>query len=72
MILSLLLFEATFLRIVSITFTSLILTELIMVQLEVHSLFNPFIIISNIISLLIYFASVFLLPNYFGFFYYLF
>jgi phospholipid-translocating ATPase len=67
MILAILLFENSFQRIVSITFTALIITELLMVQIEVHRHFNPFIIIANLLSIGIYMGSIFLLPSYFGF-----
>lgn len=65
MLLSILLFESSFQRIVSITFTALIITELLMVQIEVHRHCNPWIIIANLLSILVYFGSIFLLPSYF-------
>jgi len=65
MLLSLLLFENSFQRIVSITFTALIVTELLMVQIEVHRHCNPWIIIANILSIFVYVASMFALPSYF-------
>lgn len=65
MLLSLLLFENSFQRIVSITFTALIVVELLMVQIEVHRHFNPWIILANVFSILMYVASMFVLPSYF-------
>ncbi|KAG2383553.1 hypothetical protein C9374_004224 [Naegleria lovaniensis] len=65
MILAIFLFENNFLRIQSISFTALILTEIVMVSIEVHRKLNPLIIISEILSIAIYFASIFLLPTYF-------
>lgn len=65
MLLSILLFDSSFQRIVSITFTALIITELLMVQIEVHRHCNPWIIIANFVSLILYFLSILLLPSYF-------
>lgn len=65
MILAIFLFENSFLRIQSISFTALILTEIVMVSVEVHRKLNPFIILTEIFSILIYVASMFILPNYF-------
>eukprot|EP00761_Pharyngomonas_kirbyi_P013462 gb/GECH01013491.1/.p1 GENE.gb/GECH01013491.1/~~gb/GECH01013491.1/.p1 ORF type:complete len:1089 (+),score=243.03 gb/GECH01013491.1/:1-3267(+) len=64
MLLAILLFENSFIRIVSITFTALILTELIMVACEVHKL-NLFILLAELVSIAMYFCSVLLLPTYF-------
>lgn len=64
MLLAILLFENSFIRIVSITFTALILTELIMVACEVHKL-NIFIILAELGSTAMYFLSILLLPTYF-------
>ena len=60
-----LLFEAEFLHVVAITFTSLILTELLMVGLTVRT-WHFLMIVSEILSLLIYVASIFILRDIFG------
>ena len=65
MILSLVLFEARFINIVSITFTVLLCTELLNVALEVHRWHN-FMIIAEVLSVVVYFVSLLLLPSYFG------
>lgn len=65
MILAIFLFENNFLRIQTISFTALILTEIVMVSIEVHRKFNPLIILSEILSISIYIGSMFLLPSYF-------
>ncbi|KAH8914461.1 phospholipid-transporting ATPase, partial [Atractiella rhizophila] len=64
MILSLLLFQTDFINIVSISFTALILNELIMVALEVTT-WHTYMVISELVSITIYAASIFLLPEYF-------
>ncbi|KAA1475730.1 phospholipid-translocating P-type ATPase [Dentipellis sp. KUC8613] len=64
MILSLVLFENEFLNIVAISFTSLILNELIMVALEV-TIWHIYMVISEIVTLLIYAVSIVFLPEYF-------
>lgn len=66
MLLAIALFEQKIIRIQSITFTALILTELLMVGLEV-SRFKFWMLASVILSLVIYFASIFFLPEYFDF-----
>ncbi|KAL9647937.1 hypothetical protein ABK040_008208 [Willaertia magna] len=65
MILANFLFETSFIRIQSIAFTALVLTEIIMVQIVVYRKLNPLIILSEIVSIAIYFASIFILPSYF-------
>lgn len=65
MILSIVLFETRFLNIISITFTSLILSELLNVALEVHK-WHKFMIIAEVGSIIVYFASLVLLQSYFG------
>jgi len=62
---ALLLFEDDFIHIVSIAFTALILTELFMIALTIHT-WHYLMIISEILSLGFYFASIFLFPEYFG------
>lgn len=62
---SFLLFEDDFLHIVTIGFTALILTELLMIVLAVHT-WHYLMIVSEVISLLIYIASLFIFHSYFG------
>jgi phospholipid-translocating ATPase len=64
MLLAILLFERNFLRIQSISFTALILTELVMVIMEVHKI-HILMLLSEILSIGIYIGSIFLLPTYF-------
>jgi len=61
---SLWLFENEFLNIVSISFTALILNELIMVALEITT-WHSYMILSEIVTLLIYCFSMAVLPEYF-------
>ncbi|KAG2005574.1 calcium-transporting ATPase [Coprinopsis cinerea AmutBmut pab1-1] len=64
MIMSLVLFETEFLHIVSISFTALILNELIMVALEITT-WHLYMVISEIVTLFFYVASMAFLPEYF-------
>ncbi|TIB78805.1 hypothetical protein E3Q23_00632 [Wallemia mellicola] len=64
MIMSLLLFENEFLNIVAISFTSLIVNELIMVALEITT-WHLYMVIAEIVTLIIYILSMVLLPEYF-------
>lgn len=64
MILSLFLFERQWLHVVAISFTALILNELIMVALEI-TIWHPYMIISEIVTLAIYAISMVFLPEYF-------
>jgi len=82
MIVSLILFENEFLHIVSISFTALILNELIMVALEITTWYIPFLnssampcsrltrhsymVISEVVTLFFYVVSMAFLPAYFG------
>ena len=82
MIMSLVLFENEFLNIVSISFTALILNELIMVALEITtwsvyltrccpytltpSCRHMYMVVSEIVTLFIYAISMIFLPEYFG------
>jgi phospholipid-translocating ATPase len=84
MIMSLVLFENEFLHIVAISFTALILNELIMVALEITTWYvfakdcsamsallsdifrHIYMVISEIVTLLLYLASMAFLPEYFG------
>ncbi|KAF9784605.1 aminophospholipid-transporting P-type ATPase [Thelephora terrestris] len=64
MIMSLILFENEFLNIVSISFTALILNELIMVALEITT-WHVYMVIAEIATLLLYAISIVFLPEYF-------
>lgn len=82
MIMSLVLFENEFLNIVSISFTALILNELIMVALEITTWCAPhvrqftmkphtcarhlYMAISEVATLFFYVISIAFLPEYFG------
>lgn len=65
MLLSLLLFESEFLHIVAISYTALVLNELIMVSLEINT-WHSYMILSEFGTALIYFGSMAVLPAYFG------
>ncbi|CED82734.1 aminophospholipid-transporting p-type atpase [Phaffia rhodozyma] len=65
MIMSLLLFETDFLNIVAISFTALILNELIMVALEITT-WHFYMAVSLIVTLLFYGISMAFLPEYFN------
>lgn len=64
MIMSLILFENEFINIVAISFTSLIVNELIMVALEITT-WHLYMVIAEVVTLLIYILSMVLLPEYF-------
>ncbi|KAJ8073629.1 putative aminophospholipid-translocase [Marasmius tenuissimus] len=64
MIISLFLFENEFLHIVSISFTALVLNELIMVALEITT-WHVYMIISEIVTLVLYVVSMWFLPEFF-------
>ncbi|KAG5637700.1 hypothetical protein H0H81_003555 [Sphagnurus paluster] len=64
MIMSLVLFENEFLHIVSISFTALILNELIMVALEITT-WHIYMVISEVATLFFYIISIAFLPEYF-------
>ncbi|ORX48008.1 aminophospholipid-transporting P-type ATPase [Hesseltinella vesiculosa] len=64
MVLSILLFEDEFIHIVSISFTALILNELLMVALEINT-WHRLMIVAEVVTVLIYVASMWLLPTYF-------
>jgi phospholipid-translocating ATPase len=65
MLLSLLLFESEFLHIVAISFTALVLNELIMVALEITT-WHKYMVMSEVATAIIYFGSMWILPEYFG------
>jgi phospholipid-translocating ATPase len=64
MLLSLLLFESEFLHIVAISYTALVLNELIMVALEITT-WHLYMILSIIGTAVVYFGSMLVLPEYF-------
>ncbi|CAE6467513.1 unnamed protein product [Rhizoctonia solani] len=64
MIMSLLLFENEFLNIVAISFTALVLNELIMVALEITT-WHLYMVIAEIVTLMFYAISIVFLPEYF-------
>lgn len=63
-ILAIWLFDDQFLRIVSISFTALIMNELLMVALEI-STWHRVMIVSQVLTLFVYIGSMWLLPDYF-------
>jgi phospholipid-translocating ATPase len=65
MIMSLLLFETEFLNIVSISFTALVLNELIMVALQI-TIWHRYMIVAEVVTLALYVGSMWILPEYFG------
>nr|XP_018266345.1 phospholipid-translocating ATPase [Kwoniella dejecticola CBS 10117]OBR88503.1 phospholipid-translocating ATPase [Kwoniella dejecticola CBS 10117] len=64
MLLSLLLFESEFLHIVAISFSALVINELIMVALEVTT-WHSYMILSELGTAIVYFGSMAILPAYF-------
>ncbi|KAG1047950.1 hypothetical protein G6F43_009629 [Rhizopus delemar] len=64
MILSILLFEDEFIHIIAISFTALICNELLMVALEINT-WHRLMILAEVITVLVYFGSMWLLPAYF-------
>ncbi|CAL1698399.1 unnamed protein product [Somion occarium] len=64
MIMSLVLFENEFLNIVAISFTALILNELIMVALEITT-WHIYMVVAEIVTLCFYMLSMIFLPEYF-------
>lgn len=62
---ALVLFDDEFIHIVAISFTALILTELIMVALTVRT-WHYIIFVAELLSLGLYVASLFALSGYFG------
>lgn len=62
---ALILFEDEFIHIVAISFTALILTELIMVALTVRT-WHYLMLLAELFSLAVYFLSLCLLKDYFG------
>ena len=82
MIMSLVLFENEFLNIVAISFTALVLNELIMVALEITTWYavrfsllvklcdishrHIYMVVSEIVTFFLYAISMLFLPEYFG------
>eukprot|EP01094_Clydonella_sp_ATCC50884_P010690 TRINITY_DN20543_c0_g1_i1.p1 TRINITY_DN20543_c0_g1~~TRINITY_DN20543_c0_g1_i1.p1 ORF type:complete len:603 (-),score=158.32 TRINITY_DN20543_c0_g1_i1:134-1705(-) len=64
MVLGILLFESNLLNIVSITFTALILSELINVAFTVRT-WRLMIVLAEVVTFALYFVSMILLPTYF-------
>ncbi|WVN86015.1 uncharacterized protein L203_101173 [Cryptococcus depauperatus CBS 7841] len=64
MLLSLFLFESEFLHIVAISYTALVINELIMVALEVTTWHN-YMVLSELGTAIMYFGSMVVLPAYF-------
>jgi phospholipid-translocating ATPase len=60
-----LLFEDEFIHIVSISFTALILTELLMVALTIRT-WHYLMIVGEFLSFILYVASLFIFQSYFG------
>ena len=65
MLLGFLLFEAQFIHVVSITFTALILTELLMVALTIRT-WHGLMLLAELFSVVVYVASLAVLRDYFG------
>ena len=65
MLLSLLLFENEFLNIIAISFTALVLNELIMVALEITT-WHVYMVVSEVATFAVYMGSMVFLPEYFG------
>ena len=60
-----LLFENEFIHVVAITFTSLILTELLMVALTIRT-WHYLMMVAELFSIAVYILSLVVLQNYFG------
>ena len=65
MILGFLLFEGQFVHVVAITFTSLILNELLVVALTIRS-WHGLMLLAELFSVLVYVLSLVVLKDYFG------
>jgi len=62
---ALILFEDELIHIVAISFTALIITELIMVSLTAKT-FHPLMLGAELISFLLYVATLYIFKEYFG------
>ena len=60
-----LLFEDDFIHIVSISFTALILTELLMVALTIRT-WHYWMVLAEFLSFILYVASLFIFQSFFG------
>ena len=65
MLLGFQLFESQFIHVVSITFTALVLTELLMVALTIRT-WHGLMLMAELFSVLIYALSLLVLKDYFG------
>lgn len=65
---ALIMFKDEFIHIVAISFTALVLTELIMVALTIRT-WHYIMILAEIFSLALYLLSLVVLKDYFGMFY---
>ena len=65
MLLGFLLFEAQFIHVVSITFTALVLNELLMVALTIRT-WHGLMLLAELFSVIIYISSLAVLRDYFG------
>lgn len=65
MLLGFLLFEAQFIHVVSITFTALVLTELLMVALTIRT-WHGLMLAAEMFSIIVYIVSLVILKDFFG------
>ena len=65
MLLGFLLFEALFVHVVAITFTALVLNELLMVALTIRT-WHGLMVLAQLLSIAIYILSLVVLNGYFG------
>lgn len=65
MLVGLLLFESQFIHVVSITFTALVLTELLMVALTIRT-WHGLMMVAELFSIAVYVTSLVVLKDYFG------
>lgn len=65
MLVGLFLFESQFIHVVSITFTALILTELLMVALTIRT-WHGLMLAAELFSIAVYITSLVVLKDYFG------
>ena len=65
MLLGFLLFESQFIHVVSITFTALVLTELLMVALTIRT-WHGLMLLAELFSVVVYMSSLAILRDYFG------
>lgn len=65
MLLAFWLFQGQLIHVVSITFTALILTELLMVALTIRT-WHGLMLLAELLSIAIYILSLFVLHDYFG------